>query len=43
MIIDSLKIWLFGTVGLFIVMGIIVVVVVALNYFGNRSNKEQKE
>ena len=43
MIIESLKIWLFGTAGLFIVMGIIVVVIVALNFFGNRSKKEQKE
>ena len=42
-IIESLKIWLFGTVGLFIVMGVIVLVVIALNLIGKKSNKEESQ
>ena len=40
-VIESLKIWLFGTVGLFIVMGIIVLVVIVLNRIGKKGNNEE--
>jgi hypothetical protein len=43
MIVDSLIIWLYGIIGLFIVMGVIVVVVKRLNRFGNAQNKKEEE
>ena len=43
MIIESLKIWLFGTIGLFIVMGIIVLVVIALNKMGKTRNEKESQ
>ena len=42
-VIESLKIWLFGTVGLFIVMGVIVLVVIVLNKLGKTRNEEKSQ
>lgn len=43
MIIESLKVFLFGMIGIFIVMGIIIVSLVILNRFSKDNNKKSKQ
>ena len=43
MIMESLRIFLFGMLGIFVVMGVLVLALQILNYFGNKRQKDEAE
>jgi len=43
MILESLRVLLFGMAGIFIVMAVIVLVIVVLNRFGKKNDDEASE
>ena len=43
MIMESLRVLLFGMAGIFIVMGVIVLSLIVLNRFGRKQRKDEKD